>query len=400
MENGKQIVEFVALLKACAKKKDLCEGAKLHEAILMRKTLLQDNPCLSTSLINMYGKCKTKEDALFVFEKIQHRDPAAWNAIISVYAQHGDSEKTLMLFQQMRENDVKPNAITFSSVLGACNNPNYLVHGEAIHAKIVGSGFFPDIVIQNALIDMYGKCGCVVNARAVFENMQSRNVVSWTSIIGVHVQHPRQALQFYKQMLSDHLQPNEFTFLSVLAACGNLKSLEEGQLVHKLIIENGLCSNVAVATSLISMYGKCMNVDSARWVFDDMNRRDLVLWNAMIAVYAQHGLGKDALDAFHRMQEEREKPDTITFTSIFNACSRSGLVEEACHIYRLMEKDYNILPSIEHYGCMVDLFGRSALMEEAEDCIDTMPLIPNVVIWDTFVNACRAECDKKQMQLT
>jgi pentatricopeptide repeat protein len=273
------------------------------------------------------------------------------------------------------------------------------MHGEVIHAEIVGSGFFSDIVIQNALIDMYGKCGNVANACAVFEKMQSRNIVSWTSITGAHVQHPRQALQLYKQMLSSHVQPNEFTFLSVLAACGNLKAVEEGQLVHSSIIESGLCSNVAVATSLISMYGKCMNVESARWVFDDMNARDLVLWNAIIAVYAQHGRGKDALDAFHQMREEGQRPDEITFTSLFNACSRAGLIKDASHIFRLMGKDYNILPSIEHYGCMVDLFGRASLMVEAEDCIDTMPFIPNVVILETFMNACRIERDKKQIPL-
>jgi pentatricopeptide repeat protein len=385
---------FSTILATCLNPSHAEEGEQIHASAILNG--LDADAVVGTSLIIMYGKCKTKEDALFVFEKIQHKDIAAWNAIILVHAQHGDSKKTLMLFQQMRENDVEPNAITFSSVLGACNKPSFLVHGEVIHVEIVGSGFFSDIVIQNALIDMYGKCGNVANACAVFEKMQSRNIVSWTSIIGAHVQHPRQALQLYKQMLLSHVQPNEFTFLSVLAACGNLKAVEEGQLVHSSIIESGLCSNVAVATSLISMYGKCMNVESARWVFDYMNVRDLVLWNAIIAVYAQHGRGKDALDAFHQMREEGQRPDEITFTSLFNACSRSGLIKDACHIYQLMGKDYNILPSIEHYGCMVDLFGRASLMVEAEDCIHTMPFIPNVVIWETFVNACRIERDKKQ----
>ena len=171
--------------------------------------------------------------------------------------------------------------------------------------------------------------------------------------------------------------------------------------MHEEIIGKGLLmNNISLGNALVDMYARCGVLEQAQETFDALQIWDVVSWSTLISGYAQHGLGKDALDAFHRMQKECEKPDTITFTSIFNACSRSGLVEEACHIYRSMEKDYNILPSIEHYGCMVDLFGRSALMEEAEDCIDTMPLIPNVVIWDTFVNACRAECDKKQMQLT
>lgn len=384
---------FSTILATCSNPTAVAQGESIHASAIHDG--FDSDVVVGTALVNMYGKCRSAKDAGLVFEKMHQRDTISWNAMIAVHVQHGESKAALLLFHQMMQDGLKPNKITFASVLGACGSPDCLAQGEMIHAKVVGCGFLFDIIIGNALIDMYGKCGKVGNARIAFDKMHCRDVVSWTSMIAVYAQHPREALELYNQMLSTGLKPNEFTFASILTACANLRALGQGQVVHHFILEAGLGSNIVVSTALIGMYGKCMNLSDARWVFNCMHGRDLVLWNAMIGVFAQHGLGKEALDSLLQMRQEGQTPDEITFTSVLSACSRAGLVDEGCHIYVSMSKNYNLVPSMEHCGCMVDLFGRAALLKEAEDFIDSMPLKPNAVVWEIFLNACRVHSDRE-----
>eukprot|EP00249_Psilotum_nudum_P028207 c36938_g1_i1 orf=2-415(+) len=137
------------------------------------------------------------------------------------------------------------------------------------------------------------------------------------------------------------------------------------------------------------MYGKCGSLEDASSVFDNMPCRDLVSWNAIIAVYGQNGYGKDALELFWRMQLEDVKPDSTTFICILSACSHSGLVEEGRSYFASMSRDYDIILIADHYGCMVDILGRAGLLDDAEDLINNMPFQPGAIEWGTLLGACR-----------
>lgn len=136
----------------------------------------------------MYGKCRNAKEAGLVFQKIKERDVIAWNAMIAVLVEHGERREALLLFHRMLEDGMEPNKMTFASILGACDNQECLEQGQMIHAKVVELGFLSDLVIMNALIDMYGKCGCLSSARSVFDKLHHRDVVSWTAIIAVYAQ--------------------------------------------------------------------------------------------------------------------------------------------------------------------------------------------------------------------
>lgn len=383
---------FSTILGTCLTPAAFRKGKDIHASAIHDG--FDSDAVVGTALVNMYAKCTNAKEAGLVFQKIQERDVIAWNAMIAVLVEHGEGRAALLLFHQMLEEGMEPNRMTFASILGACFSQDCLEQGEMIHAKVVELGFLSDLVIMNALIDMYGKCGCLSSARSVFDKLHRRDVVSWTAIIVTYVQHPRKALELFQQMLQAGLMPNEFTYVSILTACTNLKALGQGQVAHHCIMEAGLESNIVIATALIGMYGKCMGVKEASWGFKQVHGRDLVLWNAMIAIYSQHGLGKEALDSLRQMQQEGHSPDEITFTSVLSACSHAGLVDEGCGIYTSMRKEFNVMPSVEHYGCMVDLFGRAALLREAEDLIESMPLRPNTVVWEIFQNSRRFHADK------
>jgi pentatricopeptide repeat protein len=124
-------------------------------------------------------------------------------------------------------------------------------------------------------------------------------------------------------------------------------------------------------------------------VFNKIVHPNVVSWNAMIAGYAMHGCGSDALRLFEQMQQRRVKLNHITLIGVLTACSHAGLVNEGRKYFDCMSQSYNITPTVEHYACMVDLLGRAGLLTEAKDFIDKMPITPNSMVWGCLLGACR-----------
>jgi pentatricopeptide repeat protein len=197
--------------------------------------------------------------------------------------------------------------------------------------------------------------------------------VSWNAIIAGYSQsgHPREALAFFNEMQVQGIKPNSVTMVGVLpaCACADLFALEQGKQIHGHVIRSEFESDVSVCTALVDMYAKCGHIGMARKVFDKMSSRDVVSWNAMILGYGIHGHAEDALALFSQMQQLGTKPDHITFIGVLTACSHAGLVDEGWQYFGCMKSDYGLAPNMEHYGCLVDLLGRSGHLEEAHDII-------------------------------
>ena len=124
-----------------------------------------------------------------------------------------------------------------------------------------------------------------------------------------------------------------------------------------------------------------------------MAGQDILSWNAMIAGFAQHGQGKEALDLFGKMQLAGIKPDHITYVGVLSACSHEGMVDEGYHYFDSMERDYGIIPREEHYACMVDLLACVGQLIDAELFINNMPFEPRSLVWRTLLSACRLHCN-------
>lgn len=129
------------------------------------------------------------------------------------------------------------------------------------------------------------------------------------------------------------------------------------------------------------MYAKCRDLKIARILFDEVTRRDISMWNAMMAGLSMHGCGKEALELFSKMESHGVEPNDITFISVFHACSHSGLLPEGKKHFNRMVHDFGIVPKIEHYGCLVDFLGRAGHLDEAYNIIQNMPMRPNTIIW-------------------
>jgi pentatricopeptide repeat protein len=137
------------------------------------------------------------------------------------------------------------------------------------------------------------------------------------------------------------------------------------------------------------MYSKCGSIEGACQVFEKMVNRDVITWNAMIGGYAQHGYAREALGLFKRMLEERVRPNSVTFVGVLSACSRAGRLTEGRRFFTSVFEDHGIVPTMELYGCMVDLLGRAGELDEAAEFINNMPLEATASIWSSLLGACR-----------
>ncbi|XP_061370591.1 pentatricopeptide repeat-containing protein At5g50990 [Gastrolobium bilobum] len=254
-----------------------------------------------------------------------------------------------------------------------------------------------DVFNMNLIIESLMKARECDAAKKVFVKMPVRDVVSWNTMIGGYVKNSRffDALSLFRGMLSAKVEPDGFTFASVLTGCARLGALSNATWVHGLMVEKRIKLNYILSAALIDMYAKCGRIDVSKRVFDGVVRDHVSVWNAMINGLAIHGLALDATAVFSRMEQENALPDSITFIGILTACSHCGLVEEGREYFDMMQNRFLIRPQLEHYGTMVDLLGRAGLLEEAYAMIKVMPMEPDIVIWRALLSACRTHRKKE-----
>ncbi|KAJ7528052.1 hypothetical protein O6H91_16G084700 [Diphasiastrum complanatum] len=386
-------ITYVSALDACASLPDLEKGQVLHTAIIASG--YEGHITVGNSLINMYGKCGSLEQAKNVFHQMPRRNEVSWSSIIAACAQNGHGMEALVLFSHMQVDGFKPDHVTFVCTLDACTALATLERGQMIHASIVDSGYEGLVVVGTALVNMYGRCGSFENARNVFDRMSHRNVITWNAMIAACARngHCKEALNLFNQMQAYGFKPDEVTFVSSLDACASLADLETGKKIHVAIIDSGYDRLVPLGNALVNMYGKCGCLQQARRVFGQMPHWNVISWNSIIVAYAQNGHGKEALQLFHEMQYRGVKPDQITFLSLLGACSHMGSVFDGRHYFQSMIQDHGIVPRLEHYVCMIDLLGRAGNLDEAENLITNLPVANEVSAWLCLLGACRIHGD-------
>eukprot|EP01018_Ginkgo_biloba_P006260 Gb_32989 [translate_table: standard] len=380
---------FSSVVSASTNLTALKQGKQVHAHVI--RVGFEPHVTVSNALVTMYVKYGSLEDARKVFHEMPQRDQVSWNAVIVGSAQHKRGMEALELFQQMVRLGMKPDMFTLASVLSAYASLEDLQQGKQFHTHIIRTGFETNVIVGSALVDMYAKCGNVADAHQVFDSMPEQDAVLWNTIISGYAQNEccEEALEFFCQMQREGLKPDECTFVCALSACAGLAALYQGKQIHALIVRTEFVSYVSVSNSLVTMYAKCGRIEDARYMFDKMPKYDSVSCNAMIAGYAQHGCGKEALQVFEQMLQAGIKPSDVTFIAVLSACSHAGLVDEGKRYFDSMSQDHLITPSKDHYSCMIDLLGRAGKLKDAEDFIKNMPFEPDAIGWAALLGACR-----------
>jgi pentatricopeptide repeat protein len=250
--------------------------------------------------MDVQKNCGSIEDAWRVFNKMPSSNVVTWIAMILGHVKCGQGQRALELFHQMQQEGVRPDSVILVGVLNACASVVALEDARCVHQQIIGCGWDSDVFVANSSVDMYTKCESIEDACRVFNKMLSRDVVTWNAIILGHVKcgQGQKALELFRQMQQEGVQPNSVTFVGVLNACASVVALEEGRCVHRQIIESGLELDVFLGSSLVDMYAKCGSMKDAWSVFNKMPSQNVVTWTAILGGCAMHGHGKDALKHF------------------------------------------------------------------------------------------------------
>ncbi|XP_015689740.2 putative pentatricopeptide repeat-containing protein At5g40405 [Oryza brachyantha] len=250
---------------------------------------------------------------------------------------------------------------------------------------------FPDAVCITAMVGALATCGKVDAAREMFDGMPLRDHVAWNAMIAgyVHAGRSREALRLFNEMRNAGAAVGEVTLVSVLTACAQLGALERGRWVHSYVHSCGMRVSVTLGTALVDMYSKCGAVAAAMEVFDSMDRKNVYTWTSAVSGLAMNGMGRDCLELFKRMESTGVDPNGVTFVAVLRGCSMAGLVDEGRSCFDAMKSNHGIDPWLEHYGCMVDLYGRAGRLDDAMNFINNMPLEPHEGVWGALLNASR-----------
>lgn len=343
------------------------------------------------SLVSAFSNTGFVTLARQLFDQSPHRDVVAWTAMIDGYVKNGSAVEALTCFKEMRLNGVGVDAVTVVSVLVAAGISGDVWFGKWVHGFYIVRNRVPfDVYVGSALIDMYSKCGCCDDACRAFQDMPSRNVVCWTALIVGYVQCDlfNSALDVFKDMIIQGIKPNQLTLSSVLTACARIGALDQGRWIHGYITRYKLDVSLTLGTALIDMYSKCGCIEEALMVFENLHEKDVYPFTAMINGLAMNGDVSGSLDVFSSMLRSGVQPNKITFLGVLSACAHGGLVNEGFKLFKSMKDNHNLEPSVDHYGCMVDLLGRAGCLEEARKLIEDMPMEPSPGVWAALLTAC------------
>lgn len=416
---------YPSVLKACCEQSNLAFGKEVHNS--MEGSFPEWNLFVQNSLVAMYGKCGDVDMARNIFDKMLVKDEVSWNSIISAYASKGWWDEAFELFESMRRTGVELNIITWNTIaggclksgnfngalgllrqmrmygnlldpvaviigLGACSHISSLKLGKEIHGLAVRSLFVDYVNVKNALITLYSRCRDLKHSYIVFRSVEDASIITWNSMISgyAHWDMSEEASFLFREMLLAGIGPNYVTVASLLPLCARAANLQHGKEFHCFIMRREHFQGyLLIWNSLIDMYARSGKVSVARTLFNLLEKRDAVTYTSLIAGYGIQGKGKMAVKLFEEMIKNLIEPDHVSMVAVLSACSHSGLVAEGQLLFRTMQTLYGITPNLEHYACMVDLFGRAGLLMKAKNVIFQMPCKPTADMWATLVGACR-----------
>ncbi|KAK7263079.1 hypothetical protein RJT34_30663 [Clitoria ternatea] len=415
---------YPSVLKACGELLDFDIGVEVHKCIEASSS--ECSLFVHNALVSMYGRFGKLEVARQLFDNMSARDVVSWNTIISCYASRGMWEEAFQLFGRMQEEGMEMNVIIWNTIAGgclhsanfrgalkllsqmrasihldsvamvvglnACSHIGALKLGKEIHGHAIRTWFDVFDNVKNALITMYSRCRDLGHAYMLFRKIEEKGLITWNAMISgySHMDQSEEVSFLFREMLQKGVEPNYVTIASVLPLCARIANLQHGREFHCYIMKREQFKDYLLLwNALVDMYARSGRVLEARKVFGSLIKRDEVTYTSMIMGYGMKGEGETALKLFEEMCKLEIKPDHVTMVAVLTACSHSGLVAKGQLLFKKMVDVYGIVPRLEHYACMADLFGRAGLLNKAKEVITGMPCKPTTAMWATLIGACR-----------
>ncbi|KAE8037348.1 hypothetical protein FH972_009941 [Carpinus fangiana] len=279
----------------------------------------------------------------------------------------------------------------YSTLLETCSSTKNLQKLKQVHARTIRLCISPYDFIRNKLISAYASCAQLHQANVIFSFATRRPTFLYNVLVRANASLNlfSDSLSMFRQMLVAGKPIDCHTLPVVLKSCARLSALQLGRQVHGAVLINGFSLDLANSNALVTMYAECGDLVNARKVFDRMLVRNVISWTAMMAGYGMHGVSTEVVELFDRMVGTGEMPDATTFTVVLTACSHGGLMDKGKQYFEMMEGRFGVRPRLQHYTCMVDMFGRMGQLEEAEKLILGMEVEPDDALLRALLGACK-----------
>lgn len=355
---------YASVFRSCAGLSAYKFGTQLHGHAI--KAHFDSDVLVGTATLDMYAKCGNMFDARKLFNSMPNHNLQSFNAIIVGYARSQQGKEALYLFLLLRKSGLGFDEVSLSGALGACAVIKGHFEGLQLHGLAVKSRLASNICVANAVLDMYGKCGCLFEASCVFDEMVRRDAVSWNAIIAANEQNNKgeETLQVFVSMLRSRMEPDQFTYGSVLKACAAHQALSHGMEIHGRIIKSGMGLDLFVGGALVDMYCKCAMIEEAEKIHNRTDEQTMVSWNAIISGFSQQKQNEDAQRFFSQMLEMGVKPDSFTYAAVLDTCANLATVGLGMQIHSQIIKQ-ELLSDVYISSTLVDMYSKCGNMQDS-----------------------------------
>ncbi|RVX09533.1 Pentatricopeptide repeat-containing protein DOT4, chloroplastic [Vitis vinifera] len=360
-------------------------GKQVHGHAL--KLGLSSESYVISALLEMYGRLDGANAAKLVFCKSARRNSVSWTLISRLYIMEDKPGLAVDMFKQMVESKSEIDPLALVTAIVACGMLKSLQEGRYVHEIAKKCGLEADVLVSNSLLKMYIDCGSIKDARAVFDRMPSKDVISWTEIFRGYVKNGgfNEGLKLFRQMSMEGVKPDSLAISSILPACGRGAAHKQGKEIHAYLLRNGIDLNVTVQNAVLDMYVKSGFIESAAKIFAGMKDRDAISWTVMILGYSLHGQGELGVDLFRKMEKNSSvEIDQIAYAAALHACTTARLVEQGRFYFNCITA-----PKSRHYALMVALLSRVGLFDEARVFMEEHKLEGHVEVLRALLDGCR-----------
>ncbi|KAL6905270.1 hypothetical protein ACP4OV_002871 [Aristida adscensionis] len=375
---------LAVLLKACSALEDLALGVQIHA--LAVKTGLEVDVRSGSALVDMYGKCRSLEDALCFFHGMPEKNWVSWGAAIAGCVQNEQYTRGLELFMEMQRLGLGVSQPAYASVFRSCAAMACLSAARQLHAHAIKNKFNSDRVVGTAIVDVYAKASSLVDARRAFFGLPNHTVETCNAMMvglvraGLAVE----AWELFQFMTRSGIGFDAVSLSGVFSACAEIKGYFQGLQVHCLVIKSGFDVDVCVKNSVLDLYGKCKALAEAYLIFYEMEKRDSVSWNAIIAALEQNECYEDTITHFNEMLRSGMEPDDFTYGSVLKACASLQSLEYGLMVHNKVIKS-GLGSDAFVASTVVDMYCKCSMITEAQKLHDRMGR-QELVSWNAIIS--------------
>ncbi|XP_072993556.1 LOW QUALITY PROTEIN: pentatricopeptide repeat-containing protein At1g06140, mitochondrial-like [Typha latifolia] len=357
---------------------------QLHAQLLLHGLHL--STFFASRLAHSYFDCCSPSYARKVFDRMPHRNPQAWNTMLSGYYKSQKLSDLLELYNISHAHNHRPDSFALAFVLRACTGLSLHELGSSVHSQAVRLGLESNEFVSIPLMDMYLELGSLEDVERVFDQVFVANSAAWGLLMKGYLRESKDANVFdaFMRMKELRVRLDPCAAVCLAQACGNICAAREGQAIHGFCIKlNFLDYSIYLQTSLVDMYGKSGFVDFAYRLFYQMPFKDVVSWSSMVSGLAQCGRGYEALRVFRNMLQESTMPNEVTFASVLLACSQLGALLQGKSVHGYMVRK-NVELDVVTNTALVDMYAKCGTPSLAYSVFNLMPK-KNVFSWSAMI---------------